>query len=173
MPYLNRGAIYADSNQPDKAILDFTEAIRVNPKESKAYFNRALKYTQKQEIEKAIADYTHAIRIDPNYNQALENRGVLFQHSKAYDRALADYRQAMKVNPQSALAWNNVAWMLAASPIDTMRDGKKAVEYARRACDLSSWKDANIIGTLAGAYAEAGDFKAASEVGEESPGDWL
>ena len=39
-----------------------------------------------------------------------------------------------------------------------MRDGKKAVEYGRKACELSQWKNGAILDTLAAAYAEAGKF---------------
>ena len=42
-----------------------------------------------------------------------------------------------------------------------MRDAKKAVEHATRACDLSGWKDASHLSTLAAAYAEFGKFKEA------------
>jgi Flp pilus assembly protein TadD len=41
---------------------------------------------------------------------------------------------------------------------DKHRDGKRAVESATRACELTNWKEANCIDTLAAAYAEAGDF---------------
>ena len=44
---------------------------------------------------------------------------------------------------------------------DGLRDGTRAIESASRACELSGWKDANDIDTLAAAYAEAGDFDAA------------
>jgi len=39
--------------------------------------------------------------------------------------------------------------------------GKQAVEYATKACELTEWKSANFIGTLAAAYAEIGDFSKA------------
>ena len=39
-----------------------------------------------------------------------------------------------------------------------VRDGKKAVENAAKACELTSWKGAYYLATLAGAYAEAGNF---------------
>ena len=42
-----------------------------------------------------------------------------------------------------------------------MRNGKKAVESATRAGELSSWKDGNVVDTIAAAYAEAGDFDSA------------
>jgi hypothetical protein len=43
-------------------------------------------------------------------------------------------------------------------PQDDLRDGKKAVEYARKACDLTEWKSAWDLDTLAAAYAEVGQF---------------
>ena len=42
-----------------------------------------------------------------------------------------------------------------------MRDGKEAVDSATKACELTEWEKASYLGTLAAAYAEAGDFAAA------------
>jgi cytochrome c-type biogenesis protein CcmH/NrfG len=53
--------------------------------------------------------------------------------------------------------------VLATCPEDRIRDGKRAVELAKRACELSSRGLATCVGTLAAAYAEAGDFEAASD----------
>jgi hypothetical protein len=57
-----------------------------------------------------------------------------------------------------ALAFNGRAWLRATCPEGRYRDGRKAVEDARKACDLSEWKNPNDLDTLAAAYAEAGDF---------------
>src|SRR5260370_41427831 len=38
---------------------------------------------------------------------------------------------------------------------------RQRVTYANKACQLSGWKEANFIGTLAAAFAELGDFDAA------------
>jgi hypothetical protein len=42
-----------------------------------------------------------------------------------------------------------------------LRDGKKAVEYARKACELTDWKNPDYLATLSAAFAETADFKEA------------
>ena len=62
----------------DKAIADYTEAIRLNPKLAEAYYSRGFAYGKKGDYDKAIADYTEAIRLDPKYAEAYYNRGVAY-----------------------------------------------------------------------------------------------
>jgi hypothetical protein len=50
---------------------------------------------------------------------------------------------------------------MATCPDEKYRDGKKAVESARRACELTDWKNPADLDTLAASYAEAGDFEQA------------
>ena len=77
--------------------------------------------------------------------------------------AVADYEKAYKdkeLAKDSGLL-NNFAWVLATSPDEKLRDGKRAVEMATEACKLTDYKQAHILSTLAAAYAEIGDFDAA------------
>jgi tetratricopeptide (TPR) repeat protein len=53
---------------------------------------------------------------------------------------------------------NNLAWQLATSADPKTRDGRQAVELARRACELTQYRVTVMVGTLAAAYAEAGQF---------------
>jgi hypothetical protein len=58
---------------------------------------------------------------------------------------------------------NNLAWVLATSPVDQLRDGKRAIELATKACKLTDYKKPHILSTLAAAYAETGDFETAKK----------
>jgi nucleotide-binding universal stress UspA family protein len=62
------------------------------------------------------------------------------------------------VNPRDAGAYNSYAWLLATCPDDRLRDGKKGVAFARKACELWGWEDPSGLDTLAAAYAEDGQF---------------
>ena len=63
---------------------------------------------------------------------------------------------------------NNLSWVLSTSPQDELRDGKKAVEYGKEAAELTEFKKAHILSTLASSYAEAGDFKNALKWAKKS-----
>jgi Flp pilus assembly protein TadD len=73
------------------------------------------------------------------------------------DEAIVHYRKALEIKPDFAEALNNLAWIRATHADPKFRDGPQAVTLAQRAVALSS-NDANSLGTLAAAYAEAGRF---------------
>ena len=68
-------------------------------------------------------------------------------------------KKAIKECPSFPWAYNNLAWRLATSIVDAERDGTTAVKLAAKACELCD--DPGMTGTLAAAYAEAGDFEQA------------
>jgi serine/threonine-protein kinase len=62
------------------------------------------------------------------------------------------------MDPDTASAYNGLAWLLATRADAGLRNGSKAVELARKACELVEWKDEDSIETLAAACAETGNF---------------
>ncbi len=76
-------------------------------------------------------------------------------------------RDALRVrchaNPEDAAALNDLAWLLATSPIDELRSGKEAVRLAECVRDLTKGRDPAVLDTLAAAYAETGHFSRAME----------
>jgi len=90
------------------------------------------------------------------------NRGrSATRHGGRYGEAIGDYQAAVRVDPNYAVGFADLAWLRAACPASKFRDEAKAVEYATKACELSSWKDHRCVGTLAAVCAEAGDFQQA------------
>jgi Flp pilus assembly protein TadD len=75
-----------------------------------------------------------------------------------YRQSIVDLGEACRLDPQNSLFLNNLAWLLATCPDADARDGKRAVEIALRACQLTSYQNAADLDTLAAAYAETGDF---------------
>ena len=65
-----------------------------------------------------------------------------------------------QIEPDEGLL-NNLAWVLATSPDDKLRDGKRAIELATKAAEVSNYETPHVLSTLAAAYAETGDFEKA------------
>ena len=157
-----RGAAWREKEEYENAIKDLTEAIRLDP-QAATYNERGRAWHDKKDHDKAIEDYTEAIRLDPKLVVAFINRGIAWGRKKDYDKAIKDYDEAIRLDPKFGAAFNELAWALATCPEAKYRDGKRAVELATKACELTGWKTAMFVGTLGTAYAEAGDFDKATQ----------
>jgi len=60
-----------------------------------------------------------------------------------------------------AICLNGHAWQQATYPMAELRNGPEAIENATKACELTGWKNAAYVDTLAAAHAETGDFDSA------------
>ena len=157
--YSNRGAAWQSKGDYDKAIANYNEAIRLDPKDSVAYYNRGHAWQSKGDLDQSIKDYSTALQLDPKFAAAFCNRGYASENQGHYDDALADYNEAIRLDPKYARAYNARAWIWATCSDARFRDGKQAVASATRACELDPPNAKNHIGTLAAAFAEAGDFE--------------
>jgi tetratricopeptide (TPR) repeat protein len=147
----------------DKAISHYDQAIRLDPKVARAYHGRGVAYFHKGQYDKAITSYSDAIRLEPKNDSAFFDRGLARWQKGESREALVDFKQAIQLNSKNDSAHNGMAWALSTAPQPEIRDGKKAVEHATKACELTDWKNPFHLSTLAAAYAEAGDFQRAIE----------
>jgi len=103
--YLNRGTIHLDQQDFDGAIVDFDQAIALDPKSSRSYNARGRAYQGKLQHDRAIEDFDQAIALDPTYAAPLNNRGNAYRGMGQLDRAIADYDRAIELNPNLVLAF--------------------------------------------------------------------
>jgi tetratricopeptide (TPR) repeat protein len=85
-------------------------------------------------------------------------RGQAYSALKEYANAQSDYATALQRDPGYPNLLYSWAWQLATCPDPKFRDGKKALEYARKANDNSGGKRPECVDALAAAYAETGQF---------------
>ncbi len=105
--YYQQGLSEYKNKDYNKAITDYSEAIRLNPSYTLAYNNRGKAYSALKQYDKAISDCNDAIRIDPNHAKAYNTRGIAYSDLKQYHKAISDYNDAIRIDPNFALAYNN------------------------------------------------------------------
>ena len=96
----------------------------------------------------------------------LVRRGQRKASAGKFSAALLDYRAAVKTSPEDLVAANELAWLLATSPDQTIRDGQEARAISEKLVARS--RRINWLETLAAAWAETGDFPQAVAVEEEA-----
>ncbi len=158
MVYFNRGVEWNAKKDYDRAIADYSEAITRNPQYREAYNNRGNSHRAKRDFDLAIADYEAAIKIAPKRGLYHRNRGNVLMDKRDYEKALASFNEAIKLDANDADAADSAAWLLASAPDAKLRNGKRAIELAMKACELTQWKNGSYVDTLAAAYAETGDY---------------
>jgi tetratricopeptide (TPR) repeat protein len=97
--------------QSKRELAEYTEAIRLNPKNADAYLKRGnlrsglLTDKSVQDKRGAIADYTEAIRLEPKNARAYQGRADtrLLNDDRG---AIADYTEVIRLEPQNASAYS-------------------------------------------------------------------
>ena len=105
----HRGVGYLLQSDYDRAIVEFNQALRVDPAYKRSFNSRGNAWKGKGELELAIADYSEAIRIDPAFAFPYNGRASAYYNMGDFDRAIADYSEVIRLNPRFANAYANRA----------------------------------------------------------------
>jgi tetratricopeptide (TPR) repeat protein len=100
--FTNRGLAYKRKGQWDRAIADYSEAIRLKSDVAQVFNNRGNAHYHKGQLDRAIEDYDEAIRLQPDLAEAFGNRGNVYRKKGRLDRAIEEYEQALDLDPDNA-----------------------------------------------------------------------
>ncbi len=164
--HTNLGFAFAQKGDVDLAINHLRMAIASQPKYPDAHYNLAVVLAQKGDVDAAIAEYENTLSLRTDDVEArISLANALLQKHRLRD-AIAQYEAALKAAPHAAFAANNLAWVLATTPEDTLRDGARATKMARMADQYSDGTNAIFIRTMAAAHAESGRFDDARQTAQ-------
>ena len=106
--YVNRGAAYNRKGSYDRAIVDFTQALTLNPNLAPAYYNRGTSYQMQGDPGRAVTDFSQTLTLNPRYVAAYVDRETCTDQGN-YESAIADCTQALTLNPNYFLAYHHRA----------------------------------------------------------------
>ncbi len=176
-----RSLIHRSQTMLSEAIEDTRGLLEKDPDNLDYKFDLAILLNANEQPSKAIPIFDQIIdiiQIDAPKTQILRNRGDAYLSLGEHQKAIDDYELALELieeNSGSKLdgmsderetdmkagLLNNLAWVLSTSTKEEVRDGNRAVELATEASELTDYKQAFILSTLASGYAENGDFETA------------
>ena len=117
--FVTRGGLHLSNQNYDRAINDYSEAIRLNPKSAIGFHNRGLAYLRMGRIDPAVKDFDEAISLNPRFVNAFVNRALAYQEKARWDfdaylaedlyedRAIRDLDEAIRLDPNSATAFRS------------------------------------------------------------------
>jgi len=161
--YRLRAVIASSQKKYDEAIQDLTILAQNKPNEPVFLLQLATLYQLDGRPGMAVKISDQLIRSKAGGPSAYRIRGDAYLSMGDQAEAIVDFQSALDMMPeadgQRAGLLNNLAWILATSPDDALRDGKRAIELGTKACEETEFKEAHILSTLAAGYAEVGNFE--------------
>ncbi|MCE9605690.1 MAG: tetratricopeptide repeat protein [Planctomycetia bacterium] len=159
----SRVALLLDDNKYEESIPDLEKLAKLEPEDDAILLQLAVVRNALKQHAEVIDISNRLLKRDADNWRAMRIRGDAHLNAGKQADAIADYEAALKIEPKDTGILNNLAWVLATSPDDKLRNGKRAIELADKACQLTNHKIVHILSTLAAAYAEEGNFTAAKE----------
>ncbi len=107
--YVNRGNAYSKQGDLDRAIADFTKAIKNNSRNLVAFYNRGNAHILQENFDQAIIDFSRAISLQPEHVLSYNGRGNAYLGKGETERAIAEYNKALEIDPNNTQAASNRA----------------------------------------------------------------
>jgi tetratricopeptide (TPR) repeat protein len=168
--YNNLGSALAQQGNLEEAIPQFRKALSAGLDTARLRDNLGIALAEKGETDEAIAQFERAVQLSPELPEAHYNLGMALVTSGLEAQGLEQWRQTLRLAPDNVQALNVTARLLARSTNAALRNGTEATTLAERAVQLTSGRDASVLGTLAAAYAQATRFDRAIETEQRAIG---
>ena len=141
-----------------RAFANCDRLVSIDPTGADGYECRADVSAVTGDKKRALDNLDEAIPRDSQNPRLYSMRGEIERQLGQWRRAHADFEQTVGMEPNDSDVCNTAAWRLATSANEEVRDGEAALKLAIRLNELTRYKDARYLQTLAAAYAETGDF---------------
>lgn len=133
---LQRGADAAQAGDFDRAVLDFSLFLLLNPTDARGYFLRGMSYFSLEQSDAAIADMTRAVRYSEPYPElyesALATRAEFYALNGALEAALGDLDTLIDFRPTSESLIQRASLRMSGSAFEgAVSDLTEAIDLTR------------------------------------------
>jgi tetratricopeptide (TPR) repeat protein len=156
--YYNLGHVLSRLGRHPESLSIYQEAIRWRPADAAMHEAAGAELVDLGRFDKAQAEFSQAETLNPNDGTPhVEAAGAWFKEGRD-SQGLDELRAALRLEPDNFETLATTARYLAANENESARDGKRALELALAADNLSGHTQPLVLDILGMAYAEMRDF---------------
>jgi len=97
---ISLGNQYFDSNEPQKAIDMYQQALKIDPANADVRTDMAIMYRTLKDYDRAVKELREAVLCDPKHANSRFNLGIVLLHDKKdYKGAVTAWEEFLKVEP--------------------------------------------------------------------------
>lgn len=160
------GGVLAQLRQREEAVKYYRRALEINPKFELAHIQLGILLVQSGSPKEAKTHLAEAVRLNPDHVVARYNLATILLGEGSPREAAVQYRLILDREPNHVLSLRCLAMIRAASEDAAIRNGKEAIQWATKGCDLTRYQDPLLLDVLGMAYAESGRFSDAVSAGQ-------
>jgi Flp pilus assembly protein TadD len=150
--------VFSEQGDLPKAEAHFREAIRVRPDYTAAHHDLGVVLDEQGKTGEAVQRFEQGLRTRPDDLPLHCALAAIARRRGDVRTEVQHLRRIVELDPGNLPAANSLAWILATSDDDSLRNGKQALQLARRCAKATGHEQAGALDTLAAAFAETGDF---------------
>ena len=166
--HYNFGNFLKGQGKVSEAIGHFKEAVQHKPDYFKAHNDLGAVLAMQGMLDQAAIHFARAVQIEPDDHIAHHNLAMALADLDRVEEAVKEYREALRLNPNVPQTIIRLARILTLHKNARIHDQDEAIELAKKACELVSYQDPEIIDSLAQIYAAAGRFAEAAATAEKA-----
>lgn len=164
----DKGIINLALGKQKTAFKNFNQALALDPANNEARLNRANYYAAEGKFDLGLADCETGLEYNPKDAMLLLTKGQIKREQGKFVEAFSCFESAYDFARYNSHVLNELSWFLATCPVETLRDGNRAVKLARQGVFLAETPDPGLYDTLAAAYAESGNYEEAVKIQESA-----
>lgn len=124
------GKRYAEKDDLDNAIKNFTSALQMKTTDPDYHFQRGRAYRDKQDYDLAIYDIVHAIQLAPQNSEYFNELAGCYTAKGDFDQAISVYNRIIQVEPENAQFYRQrgIAYHYKRDFDNCIKDKTRAIE---------------------------------------------
>jgi tetratricopeptide (TPR) repeat protein len=166
--YYNLGVASMLQKKYEEAIKHFAKVLELDAEYPDARYAIGAALLGAGRASEAVSHLNTALQTSTDIAEVYINLGTAYTQLGMYKPAIENFNKAIEIKPNKIAALNNIAWLLATVGEVSIQDANRAIELARRACELTEYKTPKFLDTLAAAYAAAGRFDDAVKIAQQA-----